>query len=60
MRAFMATFRELYARDRVAVWTNGRFPPEAGPSGVDVEDTRAFRAARGRYRANGLGKASDD
>ena len=60
MQTFMDTFRALYARDRIAVWTNGRFGADAGPSGVDIEDTSAFREARGRYRTTGLGTVSDD
>ena len=58
MRSFTDEFVTLAGERRLAVWTRGAFPPEAGPEGRDVEDVDAFKAERDRFHVGGTGTAA--
>jgi secreted Zn-dependent insulinase-like peptidase len=58
LRTFADEFAELAGSRRLAVWTRGAFPAEAGPAGTDVTDLTGFKAERARFIVEGPGAAA--
>jgi secreted Zn-dependent insulinase-like peptidase len=58
-RDFYASFIERARSHRAATWSAGRFPlPDAAPSGMEILDPAAFKAAQTQFTAAGAARSN--